>query len=94
MNVKELSPIIIATLKNKPYDRIVEKHEGPETWDWQVPRSEERIQKLKEMYQGTHYDFSTDNHAEFLKIGGVVMRRLRDSQLSKKQAYPAKNYQD
>ena len=36
MKVKELSPAIIATLKNKRYDRIVEKHEGLETWDWQI----------------------------------------------------------
>lgn len=71
MKVKELSPTTLATLKNKRYDRIVEKHEGPETWDWQLPRSEERIQKLKEVYQGSHYDFSMDNHAEFIQLAGV-----------------------
>ncbi len=31
MKVKELSPTIIAILKNKRYDRIVEKHAGTET---------------------------------------------------------------
>ena len=71
MKVKELSPTTLATLKNKRYDRIVEKHEGPETWDWQLPRSKERIQKLKEVYQDSHHDFSMDNHAEFIQLAGV-----------------------
>ena len=71
MKVKGLSPTIIASLKNKRYDRIVEKHEGPETWDWQLPSSEERIQELKRMYENSGYDFSTDNHAEFIQVGEV-----------------------
>ena len=58
MKVKELSPAIIATLKNKRYDRIVEKHEGPETWDWQLPPSEERVQEMKKRYGNMGYDFS------------------------------------
>jgi hypothetical protein len=71
MKIKELSPTILATLKDKRYDRIVEKHEGPETWDWQLPPSEERIQELKKRYKEIGYDFSEDNHAEFLLIAGV-----------------------
>jgi hypothetical protein len=71
MKIKELSPTILAALKDKRYDRIVEKHEGPETWDWQLPPSEERIQELKKRYQESGYDFSEDRHAEFMQIAGV-----------------------
>jgi hypothetical protein len=71
MKIKELSPTILAELKDKRYDRIVEKHEGPETWDWQLPPSAERIQKMKNMYKNSGYDFSEDNHAEFMQIAGV-----------------------
>jgi hypothetical protein len=71
MKIKELSPAILAELKDKRYDRIVEKHEGPQTWDWQLPPSKERVQKMKEMYQHSGYDFSEDNHAEFMQIAGV-----------------------
>ena len=71
MKIKDLSPTILAALKNKRYDRIVEKHEGPETWDWQLPPSEERVQKMKKMYANSSYDFSEDTHSDFLQIGGV-----------------------
>ncbi len=71
MKIKDLSPRILTALKNKRYDHIVEKHEGPETWDWQLPPSEERIQSMKKMYAGSGYDFSPDNHAEFMEIAGV-----------------------
>ena len=71
MKIKDLSPTILAALKNKRYDRIVEKHEGPETWDWQLPRSEERFEELKNMFKNSGFDFSKDNHAEFMEIGGV-----------------------
>jgi hypothetical protein len=71
MKIKELSPTILAALKDKRYDRIVEKHEGPETWDWQLPPSEERVKEMTEMYQHIGYDFSEDSHAEFMHIAGV-----------------------
>ena len=71
MKIKDVSPTILAALKDKRYDRIVEKHEGPETWDWQLPPSEARVQEMKSMYQGSGYDFSEDSHAEFLQIAGV-----------------------
>jgi hypothetical protein len=71
MKIKELSPTILAELKDKRYDRIVEKHEGPQTWDWQLPPSKERVQKMKEMYKHSGYDFSEDDHAEFMQIAGV-----------------------
>jgi hypothetical protein len=71
MKIKELSPTILAELKDKRYDRIVEKHEGPAKWDWQLPPSEERIQELKKRYQEIGYDFSEDVHAEFMQIAGV-----------------------
>ncbi len=71
MKIKELSPTVLATLKNKRYDRIVEKHEGPETWSWNLPRSEERMEELRKMYKDSGFDFSKDNHAEFIQIAGV-----------------------
>ncbi len=73
MTIKDLSPTILAALKVKRYDRIVEKHEGPETWDWQLPRSEERTQRLKDLYQNSDLDFSIDTHAEFIQIADVYL---------------------
>lgn len=71
MKIKDLSLTTLAALKNKRYDRIVEKHEGPETWDWQLPYSKERLEELKEMYKNSDYDVSEDDHAEFMQIAGV-----------------------
>ena len=33
MKVAELSPETLATIKSYRWDRIIEKHEGPEDWD-------------------------------------------------------------
>jgi hypothetical protein len=40
MKFSELTPETIEKLKTRRYDRIVEKHEGPETWKWQIERGE------------------------------------------------------
>jgi hypothetical protein len=65
MKIKDLSPAILAALKNKRYDRIVEKHEGPETWDWQLPPSAERVQEMKEMYKNRKSRISTNEIRDF-----------------------------
>ena len=70
MTVKDLSPNLLETLKKTRYDRIVEKHEGPETWDWQLP-DEARKERMKEMYGDSDMDFNLDAHVDFLEIGGV-----------------------
>ena len=71
MKVKDLSPTIIEALKIKRYDRIVEKHEGPETWDWQLPPDQERVDSMKALYRNLDEDYSADNHAEFIQIADV-----------------------
>jgi hypothetical protein len=71
MKIKELSPSILSVLKNKRYDRIVEKHEGPETWDWQLPYDDARIEALKSMYKNSSIDISVSNHADFIQIDNV-----------------------
>lgn len=34
MRVKNLSPQTLDRIKSSRWDRIIEKHEGPETWEW------------------------------------------------------------
>ena len=70
MTVKDLSPSLLATLKKTRFDRIVEKHEGPETWDWELP-DEARKEEMKKMYGNSDMDFNFDAHADFMTIGGV-----------------------
>jgi hypothetical protein len=71
MKIKELSPAILSVLKNKRYDRIVEKHEGPESWDWQLPYDAERIEALKSMYKNSDIEDSVSDHADFIQIDNV-----------------------
>ena len=40
MKFADLNQETIEKLKVRRYDRIVEKHEGPETWKWQIERGE------------------------------------------------------
>ena len=40
MKFSELPPETIERLKERRYDRIVEKHEGPERWKWQIEHGE------------------------------------------------------
>ena len=40
MKFTDLKPETIEKLKTRRYDRIVEKHEGPERWKWQIEHSE------------------------------------------------------
>ena len=34
MRIEDLSPQTIDRIKHNRWDRIIEKHEGPETWEW------------------------------------------------------------
>ena len=38
----DLPPELIEKLKTYRYDRIIEKHEGPERWEWKLRRPDER----------------------------------------------------
>ncbi|GAB2586754.1 hypothetical protein [Spirosoma areae] len=38
MHLNELSPETFERLKKSRWDRIIEKHEGPETWDWRLEK--------------------------------------------------------
>lgn len=71
MQVKDLSPATIAAIKETRYDRIIEKHEGPETWKYQLDYDDPHTKELVEMYRraGSEYEPSPD--AEFLQIGGA-----------------------
>lgn len=40
MKFAELKPETIEKLKTRLYDRIVEKHEGPERWKWKIEHGE------------------------------------------------------
>lgn len=40
MKFADLKPETIEKLKTRRYDRIVEKHEGPERWKWQIEHGE------------------------------------------------------
>jgi hypothetical protein len=34
MKLADLAPEVLAEIRRYRYDRIIEKHEGPERWDW------------------------------------------------------------
>ena len=36
MHIHDLAPETIERIKNSRWDRIIEKHEGPETWAWKL----------------------------------------------------------
>ena len=40
MKFADLKPEIVEKLKTRRYDRIVEKHEGPRDWKWQIEHGE------------------------------------------------------
>ena len=40
MKFSELPPEAVESLKERRYDRIIEKHEGPERWKWQIEHGE------------------------------------------------------
>ncbi|WP_437531350.1 hypothetical protein WME79_02295 [Sorangium sp. So ce726] len=42
LRLADLSPETIAKLKRFRYDRIIEKHEGPDKWEWHLRDPSER----------------------------------------------------
>ncbi len=40
MKFTDLNPETVEKLKTRLYDRIIEKHEGPERWKWQIEHGE------------------------------------------------------
>ena len=71
MKTKNLSPSTIATIKKMRYDRIIEKHEGPETWEWQLNRFDPKTLERIEEYKKNDIDYEPEEDAEFLQIGGA-----------------------
>ena len=71
MKVKDLPADVLAAIKKTRYDRIVEKHEGPESWDYQLDFDSPRTQELIEMYRKNGLNFEPSPDAEFLQIGGT-----------------------
>ena len=71
MRISDLSPETLAAIRETRYDRIIEKHEGPATWDWELnskdPETIARNERYKSM-GGLWEDPEAD--AEFMDIGG------------------------
>lgn len=40
MRLADLAPEVLAEIRRYRYDRILEKHEGPERWDWALKYAE------------------------------------------------------
>ena len=71
MQIKNLRPVTLATIKKMRYDRIVEKHEGPETWNWLLDVEGEKKKELAEFYKKAGGDYDPSPNAEFMEVGGV-----------------------
>jgi hypothetical protein len=69
LRLGDLPPELIEKLKTYRYDRIVEKHEGPEDWGWKLRRPDERPSWAPEPLPGQKDDYQPDP-AEFLRITG------------------------
>ncbi len=69
LRVLDLPDETLAKLKTYRYDRILEKHEGPDDWSWCLRRLDERPSWLPDPLPGTEDDYKPDP-AEFLRIEG------------------------
>ena len=58
MKVSDLSPTLIERIKKVRWDRIIEKHEGPESWEYQLD------------YRSEYIELTEEDDAEFLDIDG------------------------
>ena len=67
LRLSDLPPETIAQLKTYRYDRIIEKHEGPEDWSWRL--RDERPSWAPEPVPGVEDDYTPDP-SEFLRIAG------------------------
>lgn len=70
LRLADLSPETIAKLKRFRYDRIIEKHEGPDSWEWQLRDPNERPSWLPEPASPDLEDDYKPDPAEFLQIAG------------------------
>ena len=61
MKVADLSPELLETIKAVRWDRIIEKHEGPEDWEYQLG------------YRSEYIELTEADDAEFLEIGGYFV---------------------
>jgi hypothetical protein len=69
LRISDLPPETIAKLRAYRYDRIIEKHEGPEDWEWLLRNPDERPSWLPPPLPGTEDDYEPDP-AEFMRIDG------------------------
>jgi hypothetical protein len=69
LRLSDLPPETIARLKAYRYDEIIEKHEGPEGWEWFLRGPDDRPSWLPEPLPGARDDYKPDP-AEFLRIAG------------------------
>jgi hypothetical protein len=69
LRLSDLPPETIARLKTYRYDRIIEKHEGPDDWKWLLQSPDERPSWLPEPLPGQEDRYKPDP-AEFLRIAG------------------------
>lgn len=67
LRLSDLPPETIAKLKSYRYDRIIEKHEGPEDWEWLLQSPDERPSWLPKPLPGQADTYEPDP-AEFLRI--------------------------
>lgn len=70
MRIADLSPATLAAIRKMRYDRIVEKHEGPETWDWQLNSQDPEVIARNERYKSMGAAWEPSSDAEFMEIGG------------------------
>jgi hypothetical protein len=78
LKLSDLPPETIQKLKSYRYDRIIEKHEGPDDWGYLLRDPAERPSWLPDPLPGEEDDYRPDP-AEFLRIAGrdVLLPRGR-----------------
>ncbi|MCE7924720.1 MAG: hypothetical protein DYG98_16855 [Haliscomenobacteraceae bacterium CHB4] len=70
MRIADLSPATLAAIKKMRYDYIVEKHEGPETWDWLLNSQDPEVIARNERDKSMGAAWEPPSDAEFMDIGG------------------------
>lgn len=69
LRLSDLPPETMAKLRTYRYDQILEKHEGPEDWSYELQDPEVRPSWLPQPPPGQPDDYKPDP-AEFLQIAG------------------------
>lgn len=69
MSIDDLSKEVLERICNSRFDRIVEKHEGPFTWDWLLKTEDEDDSDASLSPLFPNYD-PVGARAEFLSIDG------------------------